>query len=91
MNHLVKFFFYCPHIIRSSEKLKSLWESKLHEYTTEENGLKLMINELAVNAEDEDCKKLKKTYEKWLQFIFGTNNLQSEEFYLNYDQLIEIR
>lgn len=71
--------------------MKNLWESNLKDYITEENGLKLMIKELAVNAEDEDCMQLKRNFEKWLELMFGCNDSQSYQFYYNYDQLIEIR
>lgn len=63
----------------------------MREYTIEENGLKLMINKLAVNAEDEDIKQLKNNFDKWLEIIFGTNDLHNDLFYGSYEQLIAIR
>lgn len=68
-----------------------MWQSKLDEYLVEESGLKLMANELAVNAEDEDCNKLKKTFAKWLKFIFGTTDTQKNLFYSGYDDFVKIR
>ncbi|XP_065216870.1 programmed cell death protein 7-like [Planococcus citri] len=73
------------------EKLTNLWESKIREYATEEKGLKLMIKELAVNAEDEEIKELKNTFAKWLELMFGTRDSHSDLFYSTFEQLIRIR
>lgn len=74
-----------------TEKLKTLWEAQVNEYKIEENGLRIMLKESAVNAEDEDCKNLKKTFGRWSKLIFGTTDLQKELFYSDTDQFIKIR
>lgn len=73
------------------EKLKTLWETQVKEYEIEENGLRIMLKESAVNAEDEECRKLKRTFGKWLNLIFGTTDFEKDQFYSDIDQFIEIR
>lgn len=63
----------------------------MKEYEIEENGLRIMLKESAVNAEDEECRKLKRIFGKWLNLMFGTTDFQKDQFYSDIDQFIEIR
>ena len=68
-----------------------MWQRQLEEYLVEENGVKVMLNDLVVTAEDEDCKNLKKTCGQWLKLLFGTTSVQEISYISDYDELIEIR
>lgn len=73
------------------DKLKSMWQRQMEEYLIEENGLKIILKDLAVTAEDQDCTNMKETFGQWLKLLFGTTNLQKESYFSNYNDFIEIR
>lgn len=68
-----------------------MWQSQMEEYLLEENGLNIMVKDLAVTAEDLDCSKMKETCGQWLELLFGSTHLEKDSCFSNYNELIEIR
>lgn len=71
--------------------MESAWKSKLKEYAIEESGLKVMLKDVAVSTENEDCAKLKKSFSAWLKLFFGKTNPNVEQSFVTFDQLVQIR
>ncbi|XP_075218264.1 uncharacterized protein LOC142323042 isoform X2 [Lycorma delicatula] len=55
------------------ERLKSLWTNQLKDYMLEEQGLKVMLNEAAVEEKNSEDLRRKEALSKWEVTLFGDN------------------
>ncbi len=82
-----------------SDKLTTLWNSHLKEYTVEENGLNVMLKHSNLtdgitwdlNRDTESYTRLKRNFTKWLKLIFGTTDIQEGLFYTSFQDFAQIR
>lgn len=69
-------------------KLLEQWTSLDHEYSTEEQSLKLMLK---TNNEKRIEKETKNLFDEWEKILFGRNVSVTEQCHMNLNSFVMIR
>lgn len=68
-----------------------MWSRKMDEYTKEEHGLRVMLEESAAKQSDQEIEKVRHILSKWETCLFGSDYSRTPDEPSDIDTLVSIR